>query len=162
MNNHLFFSFEYCTKLFRRKQLNDLSLISGRSYPQLAGYPPEISKIEIISAEEKNRCCLISIIQKKYRKRQELCADIREQVLKNPGKIAVIYNDRHITYHDLNEEANRISHFLSGHDVRTDTIVVLYLKRSITMLASIIGVFKAGGAIYPLKMIILLPGLSIS
>ncbi|MCP5050715.1 MAG: amino acid adenylation domain-containing protein, partial [bacterium] len=75
-----------------------------------------------------------------------------EQVEKNPLKTAVIYNEQHITYRALNEEADTIARFLSAHRLNNNTITGLYMKRCITMLASIIGIFKAGGAYMPIAV----------
>ncbi len=76
----------------------------------------------------------------------------QEVVTREPGKIAAVHNHRHIGYDELDREACRIAGILRGYGVNTDTFVALYLKRSIEMLAAIIGVFKAGGAYLPMEM----------
>jgi iturin family lipopeptide synthetase B len=76
----------------------------------------------------------------------------QEQVSKHPDRIAAIYENQQITYNELNQEADRAAHILSGYGLVPGGIAALYLTRSIEMPVCIIGVFKAGGAYVPLEV----------
>jgi amino acid adenylation domain-containing protein len=73
-----------------------------------------------------------------------------EQVEANPDKVAVIVDDRSLTYRALNDRANQIAHRLRKRGVAPDMLVALCLDRSDDMIASILGVLKAGGAYLPI------------
>jgi amino acid adenylation domain-containing protein len=75
-----------------------------------------------------------------------------EQVARGPDRKAAVEAERHLTYNGLNEEANRIAGFLSRHGVSTDAVVAIFMRRSIKMLSSIMGTFKAGGAYLALEI----------
>lgn len=73
-----------------------------------------------------------------------------EQVKKTPGAMAVDYDHVRWTYQDLNERANRIARYLRRLGVGPDTLVGLYVKQSLEMVAGVLGILKAGGAYVPL------------
>jgi non-ribosomal peptide synthetase component F len=55
-----------------------------------------------------------------------------------------------LTYQELNEQANRLAHYLRKQGVGVETLVVLALERSFEMVIGIFGILKAGGAYVPL------------
>ncbi|MCM3291599.1 LLM class flavin-dependent oxidoreductase [Paenibacillus sp. MER 180] len=75
---------------------------------------------------------------------------IEAQVNLTPDAIAVVFEDRQVTYKDLNHRANQIAVVLRNSGVTLDTIVGIYLERSDEMIAGMLGVLKAGGKYLPL------------
>ena len=73
-----------------------------------------------------------------------------EQAARTPEAIAVEYEDRRITYGELNHRANQLAHCLRERGVGPDTMVGLCIPRSIEMVVGIVGIVKAGGAYVPL------------
>jgi len=67
-----------------------------------------------------------------------------------PERTAAVHNGTEITYADLNARANQIARLLLRHGVEPDGIVGILDHRGIDALASMLGVFKAGGAFLPL------------
>ncbi|MEZ4619028.1 MAG: AMP-binding protein [Caldilineaceae bacterium] len=76
---------------------------------------------------------------------------------------ATVVSRRHLTYRELNEQANRLAYYLQtcgmghssptrgmGHTVDHETVVGICLDRSPEMVISILAVLKAGGAYVPL------------
>ena len=75
----------------------------------------------------------------------------QEQAEKSPDKIAVVFEETQLTYRELNEQANRIAHFLTDeYQIQPDDRVGLLLERSEWMITGILGVLKAGGAYVPM------------
>jgi len=72
------------------------------------------------------------------------------QVEKTPDATAVVFEDRRLTYRQLNERANRLAHHLQSLGVSADVRVGIYLERSLEMLVGLFGILKAGGAYIPL------------
>ena len=72
------------------------------------------------------------------------------QVEKAPDAIAVVFEDKQLTYRELNQRANQLAHDLRQQGVQPDTIVALCMERSIEMVVGILGVLKAGGAYLPI------------
>lgn len=73
-----------------------------------------------------------------------------EQVRLTPQAIAVVYQDKKITYEELNTKANKVAHLLKDEGIEADKLVGIYLERSIEMIIGLIGILKAGGAYLPL------------
>jgi amino acid adenylation domain-containing protein len=72
------------------------------------------------------------------------------QVKQTPEAIAVVYQNKEITYGELNTRANKLAHFLKEQGVGSETVVALCVKRSIEMVVGILGILKAGGIYLPL------------
>ena len=73
------------------------------------------------------------------------------QVLKTPNDIALIFNGNPLSYHELNQRANRLAHYLvEHHHVGPDTLVGLCVERSLDTVIAITAILKAGGAYVPL------------
>ncbi|HEU5229812.1 MAG TPA: amino acid adenylation domain-containing protein, partial [Ktedonobacteraceae bacterium] len=66
-----------------------------------------------------------------------------------PGNIATAFEQEQLTYWQLNQRANQLAHYLQRAGVGPEVLVGIYMKRSIDMLVSILGVLKAGGAFVP-------------
>jgi amino acid adenylation domain-containing protein len=73
-----------------------------------------------------------------------------DQARVNPEAIALIFRDEEYSYKWLNERANQIAHLLLENDVEREDIIALLFRRSPDMIASILGVLKAGCAYLPI------------
>jgi amino acid adenylation domain-containing protein len=67
-----------------------------------------------------------------------------------PEAIAVVQEDRTLSYGELNRRANRLARDLVALGVRPDDRVAICVERSIEMVVGVLGVLKAGGAYVPL------------
>jgi amino acid adenylation domain-containing protein/thioester reductase-like protein len=72
------------------------------------------------------------------------------QVSKTPDAIAVIFEDRQLTYRELNQKANQLAHYLKELGVKPETLVGICVDRSLEMIIALLGILKAGGAYVPL------------
>lgn len=69
-----------------------------------------------------------------------------EQAGITPDRVALIYEEQHISYAELNARANQLAHFLRRHGIGPEMPVALCLNRSIEMMVAILGTLKSGGA----------------
>jgi amino acid adenylation domain-containing protein len=67
-----------------------------------------------------------------------------------PEAISVSFAGRRVTYAQLNERANRIAGLLQVAGVAVESLVAVYQERSPDLIASLLGVWKAGGAYLPI------------
>ncbi|KAF9940143.1 hypothetical protein BGZ65_008002 [Modicella reniformis] len=76
-----------------------------------------------------------------------------QQVERTPQATALVFMDQSLTYMDLNERANQLSHRLIGLGVVPDMCVAICVERSIAMIVGVLAILKAGGAYVPLDPI---------
>src|SRR5205823_12454888 len=74
------------------------------------------------------------------------------QVRRTPAAIAVECAGETLTYAELNARANAVGNALRERGVSPETVVGLAMERSVQLVASILGIFKAGGACMPLAL----------
>ncbi|KAG0222973.1 hypothetical protein BGX31_008767, partial [Mortierella sp. GBA43] len=72
------------------------------------------------------------------------------QVSRTPESTAVVFEDRSLTYSELNTRANRLAHHLIKLGVHPDMPVAISVERSPEMIIGILAILKAGGAYVPL------------
>jgi amino acid adenylation domain-containing protein len=72
------------------------------------------------------------------------------QVTITPDAVAVVFKDRQLTYHELNERANRLAAYLRNLGVKPETLVGLFADRSAEYVICVLAILKAGGAYVPL------------
>ncbi len=69
---------------------------------------------------------------------------------REPDAIAVVFEDKQLTYHELNQRANQLAHHLKTLGVGPEVLVGICVERSLEMIVSLLGILKAGGAYLPL------------
>ena len=72
------------------------------------------------------------------------------QVERTPDAVAVEYENRQLTYRELNARANQFAHYLQKLGVGPEVLVGICMGRSLGMVVGLLGVLKAGGAYVPL------------
>jgi amino acid adenylation domain-containing protein len=73
-----------------------------------------------------------------------------QQVARDPEAIALVFNERQVSYGELNERANRVARHLRRRGVGPDVLVGVCLERCPEMVVALLAVWKAGGAYVPL------------
>ena len=76
-----------------------------------------------------------------------------QQAKRTPDAVAVVVEERHLTYRELNYRANHVAREIRALGVGRGSLVGLCVERSLEMIVGILGVLKAGGAYVPLDPI---------
>ncbi|HEX6288073.1 MAG TPA: amino acid adenylation domain-containing protein [Herpetosiphonaceae bacterium] len=74
------------------------------------------------------------------------------QVERTPDATAVVCGTHHLTYHDLNQQANQIAHHLIALGIGPGSMVAVWLERSHLMIPALLGILKAGATYVPLEI----------
>ena len=72
------------------------------------------------------------------------------QVARGPDAVALAYEDRRLTYKELNRRVNQLAHHLRSLRVGPESLVGMAMERSIEMVVGLLAILKAGGAYVPL------------
>jgi tyrocidine synthetase-3 len=156
----LYFSIEYCTKLFRDETIIRFIDYFKRIIRTVIDAPgKKISGIEITSVDDRRQLLYdFNVTTSEYQGDKTIHRIFEEQVLWIPDDIAVIgpsvmaihESSLQITYKELNEKSNRLAHILQSKGVGVDTIIGIMMERSVEMIIGILGISKAGGAYLPI------------
>ncbi len=75
---------------------------------------------------------------------------IEAQAARTPDVIALVCEDRALTYRELDRQANRVANELVARGAGPDRLVGLHVNRSCELVIGAIAILKAGGAYVPL------------
>jgi amino acid adenylation domain-containing protein len=104
-------------------------------------------EIDILSEEEKRQLLYdFRGGETPYPKKKLLHQWYEEQVDRTPDNPAVVFENNHLTYRELELRSNALGHLLKDRGVTANTIVGLIGEFSLEMNIGIMGIFKAGGA----------------
>ena len=81
---------------------------------------------------------------------ETIVSKFRKQVAKTPDNIAVVYQDKRITYREVDEISDRIAAYIHGKGFKEEDVVSVLIPRSEWMVIASLGVSKAGCAYQPL------------
>ncbi|WP_374025360.1 amino acid adenylation domain-containing protein [Mycobacterium sp. HNNTM2301] len=78
-----------------------------------------------------------------------LPALVTRRAKSSPGATAVVYEGREYTYREIDEESNRLAHWLIEQGVGTEDRVAVLLDKSPELVVTALGVLKAGAVYLP-------------
>lgn len=112
----------------------------------------DIENINIMSEEEKNVILNdFNNTKMEYQKDKSIIDLFEEQVEKTPQSIALVFEDKKVTYKELNEMSNSVAHFLIENEkIKSGDIVGIKLNRSVELISAILGVAKTGATYLPI------------
>ncbi|URZ15357.1 non-ribosomal peptide synthetase [Clostridium felsineum] len=111
----------------------------------------KVSDIEVITEEERELVLKTFNDTKAYYSKDKTVVDLfEEQVEKTPDNTALIFEDKQLTYSELNRKVNQVARKLRKLGIKPDDFVAIVAERSIEMIVGIYGIIKAGGAYVPI------------
>lgn len=111
----------------------------------------KISKLEMISEKEKHTILHdFNHTFVDYPGEKTIHQIFEEQAARTPEKTALIFEDKRLTYSELNRKANNLARVLRTAGIGPDKLVAVMARHSFELIIGIIGVLKAGGAYLPI------------
>ncbi|MCP4148334.1 MAG: AMP-binding protein, partial [bacterium] len=144
--------FTYYSDLFEKEVIKNITLHYTKIVKTIIQQPGiTAAAVEIVGEEEK-RQLLTQFNGTAYRVPgyKTILHLFKEQVERDPGQTAVVYENRRLNYRDLDTEAAILAGRLQQRGVEPGTIVGVMVARSLEMIVAIVGILKAGGAYLPL------------
>ncbi|HZD95275.1 MAG TPA: condensation domain-containing protein, partial [Candidatus Sulfotelmatobacter sp.] len=153
MANGMQCSIEYCTDLFEAatitRWIQEFKVLLGGI---VANPEQSIAALPLLGpsdrrqlVEEWNRT------EVNYPREKCLTDLIEEQAQRTPNAVAVSSEDGHLTYAELNGQANQIARYLRRLGVAPEAPVGMCMERGLEMVKGLLGILKAGGAYVPLE-----------
>jgi amino acid adenylation domain-containing protein len=142
----------FATALFDRETVERYA---GYLRRMLAGMAADetrpVDRLALLSDEERRRVTAEwNRTEAQYPADWYIHEQFEAQAERTPDAVAVVYEDRHWTYAELNARANRLAHHLRALGVGPDVRVGICVERGFELVAAVFGVLKSGGAYLPL------------
>lgn len=151
----------YATALFREDTIERLVAHYKYLLAQLVEAPEKpYSQFSLLDPKEYRRIVYEwNGMNKEYPMNKTIPHLFLEQVVKTPESVAIVYEQKQLTYRELNEKSNQLARRIRSHyqqkvkqDLVEDTLIALYMDRSLEMVIGILAVLKAGGAYVPMDI----------
>ncbi|MFZ0821254.1 MAG: amino acid adenylation domain-containing protein, partial [Candidatus Acidiferrales bacterium] len=143
---------EYATDLF---DADRMARMAGHFEAMLEGVVANsnqrLNELPLLTSQEK-RQLLIEWNDTKVDYPANICLHqlIEKQVERTPDGVAVQFEGKRLSYSELNGRSNQFAHYLQNMGVKPETLVGVYMERSLEMVIALCGVLKAGGAYVPI------------
>ena len=110
-----------------------------------------VNNLEIVTPEEKQKLIYdFNNTKVDYPKDKTISELFEEQVERTPDNIALVFEDKKMTYKELNEKANSLAWYLRSKNIGRNDIVGIMVNRSLEMIIAILAVLKSGGTYIPI------------
>ncbi|MEO6695996.1 MAG: amino acid adenylation domain-containing protein, partial [Ignavibacteria bacterium] len=111
----------------------------------------KISELQILSGDE-NKFLLSDVnnTHVNYNLNQSIVDLFSLNVKSTPDAIAVWFEDKALTYQELDNITNQLGNLLIKKGVKNNSFVGVYIDRSLEMITALLGILKAGGAYVPI------------
>ncbi|MDZ8137490.1 MAG: non-ribosomal peptide synthetase [Nostoc sp. DedQUE04] len=129
---------------------NELLMTNGQASSSEKNLERDNLTLPILKESEKNLLIEWNHTQTDYPQQASIHQLFEAQVEKTPDAIALIFNNQHLTYRDLNNRANQLARHLRSLGVGTEILVGICIERSLEMVVALLAILKAGGAYVPL------------
>ncbi len=109
-----------------------------------------VSSLSFLSESETEKILGFTGMPTAYPNDKTIIDLFKEQVLLYPGKTAVVFKGKSLTYKELDEKSNKLAHTLRASGVIENTPVGIVADKSIEIITGILAILKAGGGYVPL------------
>lgn len=142
----------YATDLFDRATVEQMLDHFKMLLDQAAANPRQVvSAISLLAAAERRRLLADRNPRRALSASLTLIHELFDrQARESPVAVALVHNELHVTYAELNRRANRLARHLQAVGVGLESLVGIFMERSVEMVLSVLAVLKAGGGYLPL------------
>ncbi|MGP4105095.1 amino acid adenylation domain-containing protein, partial [Nonomuraea sp. KM90] len=144
---------EYATDLFDRDSVERLVRRFQHLLAAMVDGPDRrIDEVELLSADERETL-LTEWNGTPWQVPETTLTELVEaRAASAPDAVAVVSEDRELTYAELDARASRLAHHLVSLGVGPESLVAVALPRSEQLIVALLAVLKAGGAYLPIDL----------
>ena len=149
--NDIRLEMEYSTDLFDAAGMARM-LGHYQTLLESATHNPDqhIASLALLTPTEQSTLAEWNRTELPYPKDRLLRELIEQQVESTPDAVAVVFEERQLTFRQLDDCANVLGRHLQNLGVGPNVLVGVCIERSAEMLIGLLGILKAGGAYVPL------------
>ncbi len=148
----LLIRFEYSSDLFDEATI---ARLAGHWQTLLEGVVADpgkpLASLPLLTERERHRLLIEwNTPQVEYFQNRSVHELFEKQVERIPEAVAVVCEERWLTYGALNRRANHLAHYLRQLGVQAEVPVGICVERSLDMIVGLLGILKAGGVHVPM------------
>jgi len=150
--SQILLNYDYLVDLFYAKEIDYIHDHMLRLLWHALDNPQRpISQIHMLSEKERHKVLnQFNQTDAEYPRSQTVTSLFEAQADRTPHAPAVVIGKKSYSYDVVDQMAERIARSLRQAGARRESIVALFMQPSLTMIASILGVLKAGAAYLPI------------
>jgi amino acid adenylation domain-containing protein len=152
-NSELIALWDYNTDLFDAQTITRMAEHFQTLLTAIVANPQQtVGELPLLTATERHQL-LVEWNNTQFDYPQDKCIHelFTAQVEKTPDAIAVVFQDQHLTYQQLNHHANQLANYLQSLGIGAEVPVGICVERSLEMAIGLLGILKAGAAYIPLS-----------
>jgi non-ribosomal peptide synthetase component F len=111
-----------------------------------------ICDIDYLTRIEKDDLLPFKFGSMKYSEDEVIIKEFEKVAKELPDNVAVRFDGTELTYGQLNLKANKLANYLLSMDIGLESMIGLYVDRSIEMIISILAILKTGAAYVPIDI----------
>lgn len=150
--NFYTFNIEYCTDLFTKdfiEQLSEHYLCLIKNI--LNNLNTKICNLDMLSIQEKNKLLYeFNNTKVNYDKNDFIYKAIDRQSLNTPEYKAITFKNKYLTYKEFYEKTNSLANYLHKQGIGKNSFVGIMLPRSLELLVAIVATLKTGACYIPI------------
>ncbi|MCK6102775.1 amino acid adenylation domain-containing protein, partial [Bacillus velezensis] len=145
--------FEYCIDLFKQETIEYMARHYVTLLEEAVTHPEKkLKDLHMLDIREQEKILVdFNATNVEYSREQTVVSLFENQVEKTAEHIALKFDDKQMTYAELNERANQLARTLRDLGVVPNDLVALVTERSMEMIVGILAIIKAGGAYVPIN-----------
>lgn len=145
-------SMAYATALFDRSTAEQMLQHLCHLGEAIAEQPDaSIDSIPLfVDHETQERMTALNRTDRPYPRESTIQQEFENQVEQSPDAIAVVFENRRMTFRELDQQSNQLAQLLHREGVQAESLVGVHMERSPEMIVSFLAILKAGAAYVPL------------
>ena len=150
-DNGIIGAFQYNSSLFKRDTIQRMQERFQRLLQAiLADRNQNITAYDCLLPDEKTALHSWNSNRVDFPEDHHLLQRFSAQVQATPANTAVVFEEKSLSYLELEQQANQLAHFLQDNGVQPDTLIAVCLERSLEMVIALLGILKSGAAYVPI------------
>lgn len=147
--NELDIYFSYNRSVYEDRFIQDISNHFSNIINQCLENPAvTVSGIELLSQQEIS--ALLFPSKKMLQPEQDMVQQLRKQAVAFPGRTALLFNGRPVSYGECNDLSDRLADYLIQNGAAAGATVAVWMRRSEWAVIALLGVLKSGAAFLPI------------
>lgn len=153
-SGNLSISYDYLINKYTSEDINHIhNRIVNMINQVLANINISTNDIKIITEKEKNVIIHdFNNTTRNYPRNKTIINLFEEQVKKVPNNTAIVFEDKKLTYKELNDRANSLADYLQKNNVHENEIVSIFMDKSLESIIAILAILKCRCAYMPIDI----------